>query len=208
MKGLAFIGGEGPDAGLCARLAAAADIIAAADSGLVRAENAGLRPDWIIGDMDSLDDESRLDAYPQDRVLRFPHDKDFTDTELAVDLLFEKGCDQVTIAGGGGGRLDHILAIAALFERERCPRRWFTAREEIYVVSNEFHRKAQKTDAVSVFPLGTGPWKAHSTGLKWPLDSASWRRGFFGISNTVETESFTIRVSSGRFLVLITRSMR
>jgi thiamine pyrophosphokinase len=208
MKGLAFIGGEGPDARLCARLAAAADIIAAADSGLLRAENAGLRPDWIIGDMDSLDDESRLDAYPKHRVLRFPHDKDFTDTELAINLLFEKGCDQVTIAGGGGGSLDHILAIAALFERERCPQRWFTAREKIYVVSNEFHRKAQKTDTVSVFPIGTGPWKARSTGLKWPLDSASWGRGFFGISNTVETESFTIRVSSGRFLVFITGSIR
>jgi thiamine pyrophosphokinase len=207
MKGLAFIGGEGPDAELCARLAAASDIIAAADSGLVRAENAGLRPDWIIGDMDSLDDESRLDAYPHDRVVRFHHDKDFTDTELAVDLLFEKGCDQVTIAGGGGGRLDHTLAIAALFERERYPQCWFTAREEIYVVSNEFHCNAKKTDVVSVFPLGTGPWKAQSTGLKWQLASAQWRRGFFGISNAAETESFTIRVLTGRFLVLITRSI-
>jgi thiamine pyrophosphokinase len=206
MKGLVFIGGEGPDAELCVRLAAGADVIAAADSGLVFAENAGLRPDWIIGDMDSLDDESRLDAYPLSRVVRFPADKDFTDTELAVNLLFEKGCDEVTIAGGGGGRLDHTLAIAALFERERYPYRWFTGREEIYVVSNEFHCNVQKTDTVSVFPLGTGPWKAQSAGLKWPLDSVAWRRGFFGISNTAETEAVMVKALSGRFLVLVTRA--
>ena len=202
------MGGEGPDAELCSALAAGADIIAAADSGLVSAENAGLRPDWIIGDMDSLDDVSRLDTYPPGRVLRFPADKDFTDTELAVDLLFEKGCDEVTLAGGGGGRLDHTLAIAAMFERERCPSRWFTGHEEIHVVSNEFHCNVRKTYAVSVFPLGTGPWKAQSAGLKWPLDAVSWRRGFFGISNAAETEAVTIKALSGRFLVLVTRSKR
>ena len=206
MKGLVFTGGEGPDAELCARLAADADIIAAADSGLARAENAGLHPDWIIGDMDSLDDETRLEAYPAGRVIRFPADKDFTDTELAVDLLFEKGCDEVTLAGGGGGRLDHTLAIAALFEREHYPSRWFTGREEIYVVSNEFHGNIKKTDAISVFPLGTGPWKAQSSGLKWPLAPVVWRRGFFGISNVAETEAVTIKALSGRFLALITRS--
>ncbi|MDR2796673.1 MAG: thiamine diphosphokinase [Spirochaetaceae bacterium] len=207
MKGLAFIGGEGPDAELCVRLAAEADIIAAADSGLVCAENAGLRPDWIIGDMDSLDDETRLDAYPPGRVIRFPPDKDFTDTELAVDLLFEKGCDEITLAGGGGGRLDHTLALAALFERDRCPRRWFTAREKIYVVSKEFHCNTQQTDIISVFPLGSGPWTAQSTGLKWPLASVVWKRGFFGISNAAEEKSITIKASSGRFLVLITKSL-
>ncbi|MDR2343086.1 MAG: thiamine diphosphokinase [Spirochaetaceae bacterium] len=204
MKGLVFIGGEGPDAELCAGLAAESDIIVAADSGLVCAENLSLRPDWVIGDMDSLDDESRLDAYPPGRVIRFPADKDFTDTELALDLLFEQGCDEITLAGGGGGRLDHILAIAALFERERYPRRWFTAREKIYAVSGEFCCNTKKTDAISVFPLGNGPWKAQSTGLKWPLASAGWSRGFFGISNAPETETVTVRALSGRFLVLVT----
>ncbi|MDR3356023.1 MAG: thiamine diphosphokinase [Spirochaetaceae bacterium] len=207
MKGLAFIGGEGPDDELCAGLAVGADLVVAADSGLVRAENAGLRPDWIIGDMDSLDSQARLGAYPPSRVMRFPPDKDFTDTELAVGLLFEKGCDDVTLAGGGGGRLDHVLAIAALFEREPYPLRWFTAREEIYVVSDEFHFNARKTDIVSVFPLGNGPWKAQSNGLKWPLAPVAWKRGFFGLSNVAETGAVTIKALSGRFLVLITRDL-
>jgi thiamine pyrophosphokinase len=207
MKGLAFIGGDGPDADVCARLAKEADLTVAADSGLMSAENAGLRPDWIVGDMDSLDDIARLGKYPPSRVLRFPVDKDFTDTELAIDLLWEKGCRDVAIAGGGGGRLDHILAIAALFERERAPKRWFTAREEIFLVSGEFNHHAEKNGRISVFPLGNAPWEVCSSGLKWPLDapsaSAMWKRGFFGLSNVAETGLFTIKVSAGRFLIVI-----
>jgi thiamine pyrophosphokinase len=207
LNGLAFIGGEGPDTELCVRLAGEADVIAAADSGLVHAENAGVRPDWIVGDMDSLDNISRLDKYPPNRVIRYPADKDFTDTELAINLLWKKGCNNITIAGGGGGRLDHILAIAALFEREYPPRRWFTSREKIVLVSNEFHHISKKSRIVSIFPLGNGPWKAQSSGLKWPLDtaaaSAMWKRGFFGISNTAETGEFTVKVSAGNFLIVI-----
>ncbi|MDR2659969.1 MAG: thiamine diphosphokinase [Spirochaetaceae bacterium] len=204
MNGLAFIGGEGPCVDLCVRLAGEADLIAAADSGLICAENAQIRPDWIVGDMDSLDDVSRLDKYPPDHVIRFPADKDFTDTELVINLLFEKSCDNITIAGGGGGRLDHILAIAALFERERAPKRWFTAREKIFFVFNEFYYHTKKNSIVSVFPLGNGPWRAQSSGLKWPLHAAAWERGFFGVSNVTETGEIIIKVSMGRFLIIIT----
>ncbi|MDR2097315.1 MAG: thiamine diphosphokinase, partial [Spirochaetaceae bacterium] len=160
MNGLVFIGGEAPGRETCRRLAREADLIAAADSGLICAEEAGIRPDWIIGDMDSIDDKSRLDNYPPDRVLRFPAAKDFTDTELAVNLLLEKGCGEISIAGGGGGRLDHIFAIAAMFEREKPPCRWFTKNENIFLVSGEFHCQIPEGGLVSVFPLGDGPWKA------------------------------------------------
>jgi thiamine pyrophosphokinase len=203
MRGLVFTGGEGPGPESCARLADRADLIAAADSGLALAENAGLRPDWIIGDMDSLDDPSRLDKYPPDRVLRFPVCKDFTDTELALDLLWDRGCGDITVAGGGGGRLDHILAMAALFERERFPSRWFTAREKIFTVSGVFFYRAEKNRMVSVFPVGNGPWKAQSSGLKWPLDGVAWRRGVFGVSNVVETGDIDVTALSGRFLIII-----
>ncbi|MDR2802884.1 MAG: thiamine diphosphokinase [Treponema sp.] len=203
MNGLVFTGGDAPDAGFCGLLADSMDIIVSADSGLICAENANIRPDWILGDMDSIDDISRLDKYPPDRVLRFPPDKDFTDTELALDFLYEKGCTSITIAGGGGGRLDHILAITALFEREHPPCRWFTSNEKIFLASNDFCYHLKKSSIVSLFPLGNGPWKAQSSGLKWPLDNVEWRRGFFGISNSAEADTIIIKVMSGRFMVII-----
>jgi thiamine pyrophosphokinase len=208
VRGIAYIGGEGPGPAWCGKLAAGAGIVAAADSGLQAAEDAGLRPDWIIGDMDSLDDVRRLENYPPDRVLRYPHDKDYTDTELALKLLWGKGCDEVWLVGGGGGRTDHVFALRALFEREPCPDRWVTAADDIRRVKEGSVLAFSSVEVppggiVSVFPLGDGPWAALSTGLKWPLDGLAWTRGAFGISNEAPHGSFSITAKRGRFMVLV-----
>jgi thiamine pyrophosphokinase len=205
MRGIIFTGGEGPGPEKSRRLAAGAGLIVAADSGLLAAERAGIRPGWILGDMDSLDDPGRLEAYPPGRVLPYPRNKDHTDTELAFSFLTERGCDEIWLLGGGGGRLDHLLALRSLFEREPCPARWFTAGEDLYCLRGpgELALSLKAGGLVSVFPLGPGPWEARSGGLKWPLDGLPWDRGFFGLSNVAETGDFSIRALSGRFLVVI-----
>jgi thiamine pyrophosphokinase len=216
MRGIAFIGGEGPLPSRGRTLAAGADLLVAADSGLIAAENAGLRPHWVIGDMDSLDDPARLEKYPPDRVLHYPRDKDDTDTEMALRLLWDQGCGETWLAGGGGGRTDHLLAIRSLFEREKSPDRWFTAHEDAFclqagdVFSPLFDPKEQEErvgGCISVFPLGAGPWEAESRGLKWPLGGLPWNRGFFGVSNTAPSGEFEIRALRGRRLVMLCRAL-
>jgi thiamine pyrophosphokinase len=118
MTGLAFIGGEAPTTQQCKIIAKKADYIAAADSGLIRAEEVGLIPDIIAGDMDSLDDESRLQKYPRESIRRYPVDKDQTDTEIVIQLLEERGCSEIILIGGGGGRLAHIFAKKSFFEKQ------------------------------------------------------------------------------------------
>ncbi len=203
MRGVAFIGGEGPSPVQWGRIKGPYDLLVAADSGLAAAEEAALRPDWIVGDMDSLQDRGRLSSYPPERVLVYPVDKDFTDTELALNLLWDKGCDEVWIVGGGGGRLDHTLALRALFDRSPFPNRWITAREDIWLVSASFEKTVDEGSMVSIFPAGNGPWSVESRGLTWPLGGLSWSRGFFGISNIAKTGSFSLRVRAGRFLVIL-----
>ncbi|MDR2783926.1 MAG: thiamine diphosphokinase, partial [Treponema sp.] len=136
MRGIAFIGGESPPADICRKAASGAEIIVAADSGLVTAEQADVKPDWIVGDMDSLDSESRLAGYNPDRIIKYSADKDYTDTELALALLWDKGCVHTTLVGGGGGRIDHLLAIRALFERDPSPDQWITNREILYRIQS------------------------------------------------------------------------
>jgi len=52
--GLLVIGGDGPPPGILARLAADAGFTVAADSGLDGCIAAGVVPDLVVGDMDSL----------------------------------------------------------------------------------------------------------------------------------------------------------
>jgi thiamine pyrophosphokinase len=155
--------------------------------------------------MDSLDDTGRLDSYPPGRVLRYSHEKDYTDTELALKLLWEKGCHETWLVGGGGGRTDHLFALRALFEREPCPDRWVTAAEDIRCVKEGgvLEPELPPGGIVSVFPLGEGPWAALSSGLKWPLDGLAWERGGFGISNVAAEGKFTITAKRGRFMVIL-----
>jgi thiamine pyrophosphokinase len=193
------------------RIAKGADLLVAADSGLIACEDAGLKPDWVLGDMDSLAGNlKRLDKYPPEKLRRFPSGKDQSDTELAIALLREKGCDEIWISGGGGGRIDHLFAIYALFEREDPPDRWFPGpgKEEIRCLKEGglLSAKVAPSTLVSVFPLAHGPWEAESSGLKWPLEGLSWERGSLGLSNEALTGSFEIRSIRGRFMVIMPES--
>jgi len=210
MLGLIFTGGDKPDTQFIKQLIKTQvkdALYIAADSGLIAAENAGLKPDWIIGDMDSIKDPSILDSYPG-RIIRYDHNKDFTDTELAFSLAIEKGCNDVWIIGGGGGRIDHLFGIRSLFERDNFPSRWITANEDIYcidsfIAKNSIEKKLDKGISVSVFPLGDGAWEAQSSGLKWPLIDLPWDRGFFGLSNVAVDGSFSITAINGRFMIIL-----
>jgi thiamine pyrophosphokinase len=248
--GLIFTGGEGPSPEQCARIveeargvvrgvscaalgaaSRAEPLVVAADSGLLLAESAGVKSDWIVGDMDSLGAEAgRLAAYPPERVLRYAEDKDFTDTELAFSLLREQGCAKIWILGGGGGRLDQLLGLRSLFERDDPPERWFTAEDDICCIEGAsaastpgaslpagadpaafvpseraVERSARNAPLfpVSVLPLGTGPWEAESSGLKWSLAGLPWRRDFIAISNVAPEGHFCIKAVRGRFLVMV-----
>jgi thiamine pyrophosphokinase len=208
MLGIIFTGGKGPpEERIRAQLnEAKGALVAAADSGLERAEAAGFSPDWIIGDMDSCD-PARLDAYPVDRVQRYPKDKDYTDTELAFKLLQEKGCDDIWIVGGSGGRLDHLFGIRSLLERKTFPKRWFLDTADVHCIEGEaLSLRLESGAIVSVFPMADGPWQASSRGLKWPLDNVVWDRGFAGLSNVAQAGECSIQVKQGRFMVVIPRT--
>jgi thiamine pyrophosphokinase len=209
LLGVVFAGGESPPPAVIKRvLEGKTAFTVAADSGLVTAEKAGIKPDFIAGDMDSLEDTSRLATYPTDSIIRHKAEKDHTDTELAFFLAIENGCDEIWTIGGGGGRLDHLLGIRRLFEREVFPCRWITRAEDVYCLQSGMARNSLSLSLepgalVSVFPLGNGPWKAGSAGLKWPLDGLSWNRGFFGLSNVAVTGDFAITAEEGRFMVIV-----
>ena len=213
MLGIIFTGGAGPDTHVIKQILEKADkevLFVAADSGFDAAVRAGVKPGWVIGDMDSLEEKALLDTFPRDRVIRHQHDKDYTDTELAFLLAQEKGCDQVWIIGGGGGdRIDHLFGLRCLFERDIFPLRWITDTADIYCIdadskgNSELSLNVEKGSSIAVFPLGDKEWKAKSKGLKWSLDELSWNRGFFGLSNVAVDGDFSITAINGRFMVIL-----
>ena len=216
MLGIVFTGGKAPPPQMVRSLLNNLDsstLLVAADSGLDIAEKAGLKPHWIIGDMDSLDNSARLDSYQKERIIRFPVDKDYTDTELAFSLLREKGFDDIWIIGGGGdSRIDHLFGIRSMLERDFYPSRWYLDTADIYCIEADskiknkngtLNLELKPGSVVSVFPLGPGPWKITSQALKWPLDNLQWSRGELSLSNIAQSGKIMLNSVQGRFMVLV-----
>lgn len=201
-RGVLLIGGAGPAINHTSRIVEPGDLVCCADSGLDAAIAAGIRPDRIVGDMDSISDMALLKGFHGDIVDIHPGDKDETDTEIGLAWLRKQGCGHITIIGGGEGRLDHTLALLSLFGESDPPDLWFTARERIESIDGELEITGLPSSPVSFCTLGSGPWDAVSQGLHWELDTVQWKRGTVSLSNRLNATTAVINVKSGRLLMI------
>lgn len=81
------------------------DMVIAADAGYRRLKAAGLQPQIVVGDFDTLG------APPAgEQVVTLPKIKDVTDTWAAIQLGLERGCRSFALYGCTGGRFEHTLA--------------------------------------------------------------------------------------------------
>ena len=88
------------------------DLIIAAEGGYKYLLSAGITPDIIIGDFDSLGE-----TLEGENIIKLNPVKDITDLHAATDIGFEKGYTEFVIYGALGGRFDHSLANIQLIAR-------------------------------------------------------------------------------------------
>jgi thiamine pyrophosphokinase len=200
-EGLVITGGRAPDVPIRIPNRDRWTIVAA-DSGADFAFQMGVVPDAIVGDMDSIRDASLLNRADVENVERYPRDKDHTDTEIACIYLHSRGIDTITIVGGGGGRMDHLLGIVRMFDRETHPDRWLTHHEEVRAIDTAYSFSCTPGETVSFFPVGTQRCTMTSSGLKWPLDSIEWSIGDAGISNECTGSRCEVTMKSGRLILI------
>lgn len=86
------------------------DFIVAVDGASNDLLKMGVLPDCVIGDMDSITPEVYEHFLAKNiEMIKFLPKKDKTDTELAIDLMIERGYQEVDMFGGFGNRADHTL---------------------------------------------------------------------------------------------------
>ncbi len=153
--------------------------------------------DMVVGDFDSLSDESLLEGYD---VCRLSVEKDVTDTDFAVTYAYDQGYEKVLVVGGfGGDRSEHFLAHTMLFDRFPD----LVMKDEtshMFMLESGIH-PIEGNGFVSIF----GYPKARITlkGFKFPLEDYDMERfDTLGISNEVSHSPATIEILSGRVLVI------
>jgi thiamine pyrophosphokinase len=184
--------------------------VVAADSGLDEAFRLGIRPDLVVGDMDSVS-PAALDRATREgiEIERHPRAKDATDLELAVDAAARRGFIRATIIGGTGGRMAHTLANALLLTRRREVQiEWSTSNAQLTALATGSSRDFAAADGtlLSVLAIGESA-DCTSTGLVWPLDGSPLTVGSTrGISNEIIEPSATVTVRRGLVLTVHERT--
>ncbi len=202
---LVFAGGDPLRHGATIRLPDA-DWVIAADSGLDRAYALGVEVDLLVGDLDSVSADALGRARAADVTVDVhPVDKDHTDLELAMAAAVERGAGRVVVVGGGGGRLDHLLANVAVLASDR----WAGLAVEalmgdaaVFVVRGSLRLHGSAGALVSLLAVG-GDAVVSSTGLRYRLDDDVLAPGVGrGVSNEMEGGEAEIVVSRGVVLVV------
>ena len=183
--------------------------VVAADSGVDRAHELGLRVRLAVGDFDSVS-AAALDAARRDgaEVHRHPVAKDATDLELALAaaLALEPRPDRLIVLGGHGGRLDHLLANALLLASDALRGVEVVAQMGHARVTVVRHRGAltgAPGEIVTLLPVG-GPARGVVTeGLRYPLQDEDLAPGTTrGVSNQLLASEAAVTLRSGVLLAV------
>ena len=183
------------------------DYIICADGGTRHALALGLKPNLVIGDMDSIDKEQWQKLKNAGVSIElFPRDKDETDLELAIDRAIELKPKALLIIGALGGRLDQTFGNTALLSDARLATiniRLDDGMEEIFFCRDQEEVRGRSGDIVSLIPWGNPVQGVQTWGLKWPLRSETLLpEKTRGISNELTGEVASITIASGLLLVI------
>ena len=210
MTGVIICGGSIRDYDYIGRYLEGADLVIAVDSGAAHIEGLKAVPDLLTGDFDSIS-QADYDSLTASGIetLRFPVEKDKTDSELAAELALERGCSTVVLLGALGTRLDHSLSNIYLLKKllERGAR-GIVADEhnEVYLTDSSITLGMEAGTKLSLLPL-SGRVKGVTThGLHYPLKDATLEIGSsWGVSNEFVNETATVTITDGLLLVIKSR---
>lgn len=182
------------------------DLVIAADGGAQVAAALGLRPDVVIGDMDSIDPEARERLEQQVVLITHPRRKDETDTELALRYAIEHGASEIILLGALGGRIDHTLAnvlLLGLPVLEGVQARIVAGNTEVWLVRHVVRIAGVAGDIVTLLPLGGAVHGVTTEGLEWELTDATLEFGAArGVSNVMMRSTAQVTVRDGVLLVI------
>lgn len=183
------------------------DKIIAVDGGLNYVYKLNLIPQFILGDLDSVD-KNILNHYKDTvELIKYPSEKDFTDLELALEIAKEQGATEIIILSGTGGRIDHYLgninALAYCVDNN-ISASLLDEKTRITVIDKNIELKNVKDKTISLIPLTSVVENITTEGLKYSLTNENLYVGKCrGISNEAITNNIKINLSKGKLIIVI-----
>lgn len=186
------------------------DYVFCADGGANYAYKYGLNAKYIIGDLDSIE-QNVLEYYKNMNCIieKYPKEKDFTDFELILKKInkiqkFEKiQFEKIYVLGGLGGRIDMTLNNLNLMETYKNLI-FLTKNEEIFYKENSFEIENKENYEFSIILLDSEIEELLLKGFKYELDRATiTRKESRLVSNLITNKKAKVCFLRGKIIVIL-----
>ena len=181
----------------------AEDYAIAADGGYTACRRAGVEPQLLLGDFDSL---AEVPALPH--VERMPVEKDDTDMMLAIKEGLGRGETEFHLYGGMGGRTDHTIANlqGLLYLADHGAQGWLYGDRERFTAIRDgsITLPAREKGIVSVFCMGADSQGVTIEGGQYTVHDAVLTSSFpLGVSNHYVGNPVRVTVTRGSLLIAL-----
>lgn len=183
-----------------------AGLFVCADGGANSAMALGVRPDAIVGDLDSV--TAATLAHFSDVPVAEDPDASRTDLEKSIDYLLSGGAIlEVEVLGATRGRLDHVMGNLSVMLRYLDRVRVVLQDEQVraFAARGDVQIDSPAGTTISFFAVGEPVHGVTTENLRYPLHAATLRLGVQdSLSNIVEKSPAWIRHRGGILMVFET----
>ena len=206
-KELLLAGGGRPPAPewLCA--AASGRRLWCIDHGIDCCCRAGLLPQRLIGDGDSASQEAWHWAMLHNvEIAKFPPEKDYTDTQLTLEMAAGEN-SFVILTAALGGRFDHAYSTIFSFGSSGLKGCIADDREAVFFLHTEESVRlalSKKPKAISLLPVSAEVTGVNISGVHWELEDVVLTQSCpYAVSNEAEENVLSVSVGMGILAVYI-----
>lgn len=158
--------------------------------------------DFISGDFDS---HSGNDAEVYAEKFIYTPDQDKTDFQKSLEIITQKGCEEVDVYGGSGGEMDHFLGnltVAFLFKNQ-LEITFFDDESTYFFSPKEIVLKEVKGKIISLYPFPTAE-NVITSGLNWELENETLTlTQKIGTRNFATSDEVKISFGKGDLIIFI-----
>lgn len=169
--------------------------------GAYRWAHGRVKIDENLGDFDSLD---YLPEPPPEKI--YPCEKNFTDGEIALNRLLNKGAEAIEIYGGFGGREDHFIGNLHLLyaAHARGVRAVMISETTLaFLGSGAINLNGFRGKTFSLLPFGGAVHIMDSTGCKYAYPERIGYGECRGISNIAVSDFAGVKISDNDCALII-----
>lgn len=174
-----------------------------ADGGANSAFKLGLVPDYIIGDLDSVNSETLRYFSDKSKIIKIERQND-TDVEKCLKFAVKKGFSEALLLGVTGDRLDHTICnlgiVIKFFDKIKCN---IVAENSFLIATREtISLKSKPGETISLYAFNSKT-RITSNGLKYSLHNSTLPFGERESTSNVSTkDEIKLTVSGGIIFII------